>query len=95
MFIYSTQNNYTITYDSWYTERKLSSDGNELPVDFGSAQHVISPNFLIASFQTEARIGAPNRAQNIAIFDNVNKRKYFAESDGYRYPKDAVRTNFA
>ena len=43
MFIESIMNNYTITYDSWYTERNLSTDGNELQVDIGSAQHNKSP----------------------------------------------------
>ena len=36
-------NKYTITFDSWYTERKISSDGREFQVDFGSAQHTSSP----------------------------------------------------
>ena len=45
MFIESIKNNFTITYDSWYTERKLSTNGNELQVDNGSAQHVSSPKF--------------------------------------------------
>ena len=43
MFNESIKNIYTITYDSWSTERKLSTDGNELQVDIGSAQHVNSP----------------------------------------------------
>ena len=43
MFNESIKNNYTTTYESWYTERKLSTDGNELQVDIGSAQHVNSP----------------------------------------------------
>ena len=30
MFNESIRNNYTITYGSWYTERKVSTDGNEL-----------------------------------------------------------------
>ena len=43
MFNESSRNNYTITYDSWYTERKLSNNGNEFRVNNGSAQHVNSP----------------------------------------------------
>ena len=39
----SIMNKYTITFDSWYTERKISSDGREFQVDFGSAQHTSSP----------------------------------------------------
>ena len=45
-------------------------------------------------FQTEARIGILNE-KNIALFDNVNVRKYFCKVDGYRYPKDAVLTIFS
>ena len=43
MFNGAIQNNYSIIYDSWYTERKLSIDGNELQVDIGSARHLIVP----------------------------------------------------
>ena len=55
------KNIHTITYDSCFTERKLHTDGNELKVEFGSAQHVNSPKYLIASFQTADRIGARNK----------------------------------
>ena len=93
MFNESTKNNYTITYDSWYTERNLSTNGNELQVDIGSGQHVNSPKYLIGSFQTVDRKAAPNKINNIATFDNVNVRKCFCEIDGWRYPKDGVLTN--
>ena len=99
----SIKNKYTITYDSWYTERKLSTDGNELRVDIGSAQNVDSPKNLIGAFQTLDTVGAfqtldtvgaHNKNNSVAIFDDVNVKKYFLEIDGYRYPKDAVLTNF-
>ena len=61
MFNECIKNNYTTTYDSWYTERKLSTDGNELQVDIGSAQHVNSPKYLFGSFQTVDTIAAPNK----------------------------------
>ena len=57
LFNESNQDNSTSTYDSWYTEQKLSNDGNELSVDTGSAQHVDSPKYRVASLQTEARVG--------------------------------------
>ena len=38
MFNESIMNNYTITFDSWYIERKISNDGKELQVEIGSAQ---------------------------------------------------------
>ena len=40
MFEESIMNNYTIVFDSWYTERKISNDGRELQVDIGSAQNI-------------------------------------------------------
>ena len=75
MFIEFFKNNYTITYGSWYTERKVSTDGNEVQADIDSAQHVISPKLLIASFQTAGRIATPNKNNNIAIFHNFNVKK--------------------
>ena len=94
MFNESNKNIHTITYDSWYTERKLSTDGNELQVDIGNAQLVNIPKYLIGIFQTETRIGKPNKNNINAIFHNVNVRKYFCEIDGYIYPIDVILTNF-
>ena len=93
MFNEAIMNNYTITFDSWYTERKISNDGREIQGDIGSAQHIISPKYLISTFQTMART-TPNKASNPAIFDDNNVTKYFVEIDGIRYPKDGVLTNF-
>ena len=41
MFNEATQKNYTISFDEWYTERRLISD-MLAQVDIGSAQHVNS-----------------------------------------------------
>ena len=92
MFNEAIMNNYTITFDSWYTERKISNDGRELQVDIGSAQHINIPKYLISAFQTNAR-KTPNKASNPAIIDNNHVTKYFVEIDGVRYPKDGVLTN--
>ena len=91
----STQvmNKYTITFDSWYTERKISNDGRKLQVDIVSAQNINSPKYLIAAFQTNDRT-TPNKNSNPAIFDDNHVTKYFVEIDGIRYPKDGVLTNF-
>ena len=43
LFNESIVNKYTITFDSWYTERKFSNDGRELQVDIGSAQKINNP----------------------------------------------------
>ena len=93
MFNESIMSNYTITFDSWYTERKISNDGRELQVDIASAQGINSPKYLIAAFQTNVRT-APNKNSNPAIFDSNHVTKYFVEIDGIRYPKDGVLTNF-
>ena len=61
LFNESIKNKFTITYDSWYVERKLSTDCNELQVDIGSAQHVNSPQYFIGAFQTADRIATPNK----------------------------------
>ena len=76
MFNESIMNNYTITFDSWYTERKISIDGRELQVDIGSAQIINSPKYLIVAFQTNARTN-PNKNANPAIFDNNHVSKFF------------------
>ena len=94
LFHESIENNYTITYDSWYTESKLSIEGNKLKVDIGSAQHIINPEYLIRAFQTETRIGTPNKINSIAVSDKVNVRIFFYEVDGYCFPKVAVPTKF-
>ena len=93
MFNEAIRNNYTITFDSWYTERKISNDGRELQVDIASAQGINSPKYMIAAFQTLART-TPNKAANPAIFDSNHVKKYFVEIDGIRYPKDGVLINF-
>ena len=93
MFNEAIMNNYSITFDSWYTERKISNDGRELQVDIGSAQQINSPKYLISAFQTADRT-TPNKNANPAIFDNNNVTKYFVEIDGVRYPKDGVLINF-
>ena len=43
MFNEAIMNNYTISFDPWYTERKISNDGRELQVDIGSAEKIKSP----------------------------------------------------
>ena len=93
MFNEAIMNNYTITFDSWYTERKISNDGRELQVDIGSAQNINSPKYLISAFQTAVRTTA-SKNSNPAVFDRNNVTKYFVEIDGIRYPKDGVLINF-
>ena len=48
MFNEATQNNYEISYDEHYTERRVISD-TITQRDIGSSQHVSSLNFLIGA----------------------------------------------
>ena len=95
MFNESIKNKYTLTFDSWYTERKIVTDGGEFQVDIASSQSTNSPKDLIAAHQTEARVGTSNKGNNVSIFDQVDVTKYFVEIDGYRYPKESAITNFS
>ena len=93
MFNEATQNNYKISFDEPYTEGRLLSD-MIARVDIGSAQQVNSRKYLISAHQTRLRIDTPNKNINIAMFDNVDLRKYYVENDGQRYPRDSVLINY-
>ena len=67
----------------------------EYHVDIGSAQFINSPKHLKVAHQTAARIGVPNKANNVAIFDTPNFRKYFVDIHGARYPRDDVTIDYA
>ena len=93
MFNEATQNKYKILYDEWFTERRIISDTITQP-DIGSSQNVQSPKYLIGAHQTGDRIDAPKSTENLAIFDNLDRRKYCIEIDGQRYPRDSSRMNY-
>ena len=93
MFIEATQNNYKISYDEWYTERRIISD-TITQLDIGSSQNVQSPKYMIGAHQTKDRIDAPISTKNVAIFDNLDLRKYSIEIDGQRYPRDSSLMNY-
>ena len=52
MFNEATQNNYEISFDEWYTERRITSD-MIIQHDIGSAQQVNSPKYLMCAPQTK------------------------------------------
>ena len=58
MFNEATQNIYKISYDEWFTERRIISD-MITQLDIGSSQNVQSPKYLIGAHQTKDRIDAP------------------------------------
>ena len=92
MFNEATQKNYKISYNEYYTERRVISDViTQLYI--GSSQQVNSPKYLIGAHQTCARADTSDK-KNIAIFDNLNLQKYYVEIDGQRYPRDSSLMNF-
>ena len=89
----ATQNNYKLTFDEWYTERRVKSDTNT-QMDIGTSQHVNSPKYLIVAHQTQTRADTANKNNIIAIFDNPNLQKYYVEIDSVSYPRDTVLINY-
>ena len=63
-------------------------------IDIGSSENVNSPKYLIGAHQTRARLDTSNKDNNIAIFNNLDLRKFHIEIDGIRYPRDSVLLNY-
>ena len=74
IFKEATQNNYKISYDEYYTERRVVPD-MILQQDIGSAQKVNKPKYLNCAHQTKYMTNAPHENKNIAKFDNLDLRK--------------------
>ena len=74
MFNETTQNNYKISYDEWFTERRIISD-TITQLDIGISQNVQSTKYLIGAHQTNDRTDAPISTKNVSIFDNLDLRK--------------------
>ena len=55
MFNDSIKNSFTLSFDSWTSERKTVDTQLEYQVDIGSAQNINSPNNLIVVHKTAAR----------------------------------------
>ena len=89
MFNEATQSNYKISFDEWYTERRLISD-LLVQHDIGSAQQKNSPKYVISAHQTALRTTTPDKKINTALFDNLDLRKYHVEIDSQMYPRDSV-----
>ena len=93
IFNEATQNNYKIAFDEWCTETRIISD-LLVQHDIGSAQNGIQTKYLICAHQTNLRTTTPDKKINIALFDNMDLRKYYVEIDGLRYPRDNVLINY-
>ena len=74
--------------------KDVSQSDTITQLDIGSSQNVQSPKYLIGAHQTRNRIDAPISTKNVAIFDNLDLRKYYIEIDGQRYPRDSSLMNY-
>ena len=79
MFKEATQNNYEITFDEWYTERRIISD-TIIQIDVGSSQKVPSPEYLIGAHQTRIRADTANKNNIIGVFDDLNLQNIMLRS---------------
>ena len=94
MFKDSIGNSFTISFDFWFTDRKVILIGLEYQLDIGSSQDVNSPKDLIVAYETATRTGIPNKANIIARTDNLGVREYFIEIDVVRYPRESVYVHY-
>ena len=68
---------------------------NNLRYDSSSGyQKVSSPKYLFGAHQMRDTIDIPISTKNVAIFDNLDVRKYYVEIDGLRYPRDSSLMNY-
>ena len=95
MFNDSIKNSFTLSFESWSTDRKTVDTQLEYQVDVGSAPNFNSPKYLIVAHQTAARKRVPNKVNNVTIFDNLDVRKYHVDINGIRYPRDAVGNDYS
>ena len=93
MFNEATQNNYKVSCDEYYTERRVISD-MITQADIGSSRQLNSLKYLIGAHQTRARVDTADKINNIAIFDNHDLRKIHIEMDRIRYSRDSVLVNY-
>ena len=89
MFIESNINGFTLTFDSWTTDRRIGITALDYQLDIGSSSDFNCPKYFIAAQKTEVQSGVPTKANNMAIFCHHGVRKYFVEINGKRYMRDA------
>ena len=93
LFNEAAQKNYEISFDDYYTERRVISD-MIVQHDVGSAQQVSSPKYLNCAHQTKDNTSATDKKINNAIIDDLDLRKYHVEINSLRYPRDSLLRNY-
>ena len=86
---------FTITFGTWFTDRRVFNTGLEYQFDIGSTQDVNSPNDLTAAHQTANKTAVPNKTNKVAIFVELDVRRYFVAIDGVRYLTESVNVDYA
>ena len=101
IFIEAISKTFSLSNESWTTDRKPVDTAIEFQIDISSASNIISPLCLIAADQKTQRPDPANPTDNFsnnrfdnAIFDHVEVRKCVSEIDGVRCPKKPVMVNF-
>ena len=94
MFMDTIKSNFTLSFDSWMTDRKINNAGLEFQDDIFAAQNVSSPKYKKTAHQTEAREAGSNTLQHNAIFHTIDLKEYFNEIFGFRYPKEAIHVDY-
>ena len=78
MFNDSIKNSFSLSFDSWTTDRKIVNTGLRISIGCRKqSTNINSPKYLIVAHQTAAKSGVANKAKNISIFDNLDVRKSF------------------
>ena len=83
-----------LSLDCWTTDRGVIDTQLKCQIDNKSDHKNISTKLWKAAHQTENRQRAPNKANNITIFDNFNARRNHVEIDGTRYLRDSVSVDY-
>ena len=82
----SVKSSFTLTFDSYTTHKRVVNTALVYQLDMWSSTGIISPTYWFAYHQTGARTGVANKANNRAIFCQLDVRKYFVEINGLLNP---------
>ena len=87
MFKDSSKDRFALSFNSSSNNRKTIDTQLENQAKICIAQNITIPRYLTVAHQTATSIGVPNKTNNVAIFDNLNVRKYHVEIDRLRNPR--------
>ena len=83
MFNESVKSSFTLSFDSWTTDRPIVVTASDYQLSIVSSCVFNSPKILIQAHETQIRSGLAIEANNVAIFDNLNVRKVFCGHKGH------------